>query len=245
MRHLITTCISALFLTGVAAGHANETGAKGDGLTKNQRLTGTITHSEKLDPVPEHQRPGRIFHGQAVVPGVWKNKKRFRVPEWLAGIWMRSEAKEISRIELPSGKKLKPAGTQVAKVRDAFGTYRDELGQIWQIFDLARAVGQIDRGNVIDFHRVHSYDLVITGPKSVVVEVQATHTLVSKKDRKILDVYQDEELNKYTPLSDGRLSTDSSVKVFDMNGKPFMLTRTVSNQSRAEPKDWPPTANAR
>ena len=130
-----------------------------------------------------------------------------------------------------------------AKVKDVFGTYRDASGQVWQIFNPLKAAGQVDRGVSMDYHRVHGYDLVITGPKSVVVEVQATHTMVSKANRRIAKVYQDEELNKYTLAPDGKLITDSSVKVFDLEGKPFLLTRTTSSEIKVAPKNWPPRLN--
>ncbi len=198
-----------------------------------------ITHSEVLKPLPQAQRPGRVFRGDAVSAGA-QRVKRMKVPDWLAGIWQRSEAREISRIELPSGRKAKPVGNQVARVRDVFGTFRDGNGQVWQIFNPLKATGQVDRGVSMDYHRVHSYDLVITGPKTAVVEVQATHTMVSKANRRIAKVYQDEELNKYSLLPDGKLQTDSSVKVFDMDGKPFLLTRTTSAEIRLPPKNWPP-----
>ena len=207
------------------------------------KLRTGITHSEALAPIPQIQRPGRLFRGDAVSAGA-QRMKRMKVPDWLAGIWQRYEAREISRIELPSGRKAKPVGNQVARVRDVFGTYRDSNGQVWQLFNPAKATGQVDRGLSIDYHRVHSYDLVITGPKTAVVEVQATHTLVSKANRRIASVYQDEELNKYSLLPDGKLQTDSSVKVFNMDGKPFLLTRTMSAEIRQPPKNWPPRLNS-
>ena len=178
-----------------------------------------------------------------MIPGA-QRVKRLKVPDWMAGIWQRSEAKEISRVELPAGQKLKPVGNQVSRVKDVFGSYRDGTGQVWQIFNPLKASGQVDRGVSMDYHRVHSYDLVITGPKSVVVAVQATHTMVSKANRRIAKVYQDEELNRYSLSPDGKLQTDSSVKVFDMDGKPFMLTRTLSSEIRLPPKNWPPRINS-
>lgn len=204
------------------------------------KLIGGVSHSVSLQPLPQMQRPGRIFKGEAVTAGGTQKSKKMFVPDWLAGIWQRSEAKELSRIELPSGKKLKPVGSQIARVKDVFGTYRDADGKAWQFFDPRKGTGQVDRGQSMDYHRVHSYDLIITGQKTAVVEVQATHTLVSKTNHRIANVYQDEELNKYTLLPSGRLQTDSSVKVFDMNGKAFLLTRTVSSQIRLAPYNWPP-----
>jgi len=207
------------------------------------RLRAVVTHSEEMAPLPPAQRPGRIHHAEVNVAG-GSRAKRFKIPDWIAGVWQRSEAKEISRKQLPSGKELKAVGSGVARVKDVFGTYRDRGGQVWQAFNPAKASGQIDRGPNMDYHRVHGYDLVITGPKSLVVEVQATHTVVSKANRQIQRVYQDEELNTYTLLPDGKLKTDSSVKVFDMNGKPFLLTRSVSTQTRVPPKDWPPRSGS-
>ncbi|MBX9952930.1 MAG: hypothetical protein K2Y39_27400 [Candidatus Obscuribacterales bacterium] len=208
------------------------------------RLQAGITHSEALSPVPPAQRPGRVFRGVAVASPRPQRVKRFRVPDWMAGVWQRSDAREVSRIELPSGKKLSPVGTQVARVKDVFGSYRDANGQVWQIFNPMKATGQVDRGVSMDYHRVHGYDLVITGPRTVVVEVQATHTMVSKVNRRIAKVYQDEELNKYTLAPDGKLLTDSSVKVFDLEGKPFLLTRTTSSEIRVPPRNWPPRLNS-
>jgi hypothetical protein len=207
------------------------------------KLRASITHSEVMAPLPPTERPGRVYRANAHVVG-GSRTKQFKIPDWIAGIWQRSEAKEIARTQLPSGKSLKPVGSQVARVRDVFGTYRDRSGQAWQIFNPAKASGQIDRGPNMDYHRVHGYDLVITGPKSLVVEVQATHTLVNKANRQIQRVYQDEELNSYTLLPDGKLKTDSSVKVFDMNGKPFLLTKSVSTEIRVPPKNWPPRVNS-
>lgn len=209
------------------------------GTPSSLKLQAGVTHSEVLTPLPDAQRPGRIFRGDAISAGS-QRMKRFKVPDWMAGIWQRSEAREILRVELPSGRKLKPVGNQVARVKDVFGSFRDGNGQVWQMFNPLKATGQVDRGLSMDYHRVHSYDLVITGPKTVVVEVQATHTLVSKANRRIANVYQDEELNTYTLSPDGKLQTDSSVKVFDMEGKPFLLTRTVSSEIRLPPKNWPP-----
>ncbi len=208
------------------------------------KLQAGISHSEALAPVPRAQRPGKVFRAEASHAPAMQRVKRFKIPDWMAGVWQRSDARELSRIELPSGKKLPPVGTQVARVRDVFGSYRDANGQVWQIFNPLKAAGQVDRGVSMDYHRVHGYDLVITGPRSVVVEVQATHTMVSKANRRIAKVYQDEELNKYTLLPDGRLLTDSSVKAFDMNGKPFLLTRTTSSEIRVPPKNWPPRLNS-
>lgn len=209
------------------------------GTESSLKLQTGVTHSEMLAPLPDTHRPGRIFRGDAINAGA-QRMKRFKVPDWMAGIWQRSEAREISRIELPSGRKLKPVGNQVARVKDVFGSFRDGNGQVWQMFNPLKATGQVDRGLSMDYHRVHGYDLVITGPRSVVVEVQATHTLVSKANRRIANVYQDEELNTYTLSPDGKLQTDSSVKVFDMEGKPFLLTRTMSSEIRLPPKNWPP-----
>jgi len=158
--------------------------------------------------------------------------QKFLVPEWLAGRWQRTQATETQRTELPSGKKLQPRGTSAAQTVDTFGTYRDDKGRVWQTFSKEHATGQTDRGSVIDRHVVSTYKILITGPKTVLVAVTAYHVAIDKRLRRITQVYQDEELNMYTLLADGKVRTDSSVKVFDAEGVPKFLTQAFSNEQR-------------
>ena len=201
------------------------------------RLMGGITHSVFLPPLPAEQSVGKLFTVPAILLSAHKtaaSPKKFIVPNWLAGVWSRTQSTEISRIVLPEGRRTRPGGPSVAIVRDAFGSYKDSEGRIWQVFDPRKSIGHIDRGSAVDYHAVFGYDLVITGPRSAVVEVQASHAVVDKKTKRITSVYQDEELNSYSLIADGQVRTDSSVKVFDMHGKPQYLARSVSSESRTE-----------
>lgn len=198
------------------------------------KLKGFISHSETLPPLPDQYMVGKVYSSESG-QSRFSQLQRFAVPEWLAGVWLRTEADEVSRVELPRARKVRPAGISTARVRDTFGSYRDQHGQVWQLFSENRSSGQIDRGIALDYHKVHSYDLIITSARSAVVEVLASHTVVSKDSRRILSVYQDEELNSYTLTSRGRLKTDSSVKVFDMFGRPIFLTRSISLQQKIAP----------
>jgi len=166
-------------------------------------------------------------------------ERRFKIPAWMAGVWQRSDSNELSRVSLPSGKHLKPAGHNVASVRDTFGTYRDESGQIWQVFDPRKATGSIDRGADIDYHTVTAYDIIINGSDAPIVSVRATHVTVSKHTHRVVESYQDEELNTYSKTADGRLRTDSSVKVFDAQGKPQLLTTALSMEAPVAPFSGP------
>lgn len=201
------------------------------------RLTGGVVHSERLTPAPVASMPGKVFN-LAVAFGPLSSRapaRKFAVPNWLAGTWERTQSTEISRVNLATNTHTETTGTSVARVTDKFGTYKDAQGRIWQLFDPRKAIGQIDRGNFMDFHRVASYDLISRGDKVVIVEVTALHLVVNKKTQKIISTFQDEELNTYTQLSDGQLRTDSSVKVFDAHGKPIYLTRSTSLESRLAP----------
>ncbi|MBZ0186366.1 MAG: hypothetical protein K8F91_08975, partial [Candidatus Obscuribacterales bacterium] len=155
--------------------------------------------------------------------------------DWLAGRWQRTQSTETKRVELPSGKQLKSTGKTEAKVQERFGTFMDRDGVIWQVFTPQRASGEVDRGNVLDYHKVNRYNMEILDDKTVLVEVTASHMVVSKDKRLIVQSYQDEELNTYTRTKDGRAVTDSSVKVFDQMGRPIFLTRSVSDVVKIEP----------
>jgi hypothetical protein len=160
--------------------------------------------------------------------------KRFPVPMWLAGVWQRKQAMETSRTQLPSGKQQRPVGLSVARVTDNFGTVKDKQGHIYQLFDPEHSSGQVDRGNTVDAERVVDYKLQILDDHRVLVVARAWHAQLKKSNHQIVSAYQDEEFNTYTSLGPGFLRTDSSVKVFDVHGKPTLLTKTVSNESRIQ-----------
>jgi hypothetical protein len=211
-------------------------------------LHGQVVHSEHLQPLSQQEEMGKIFEGTQLYKKMLacgsNPTKKFVLPSWLAGTWQRSEATELSRIEIPTGHRVQPQGAGVARVVDKFGTYRDRLGLIWQVFEPAQALGKIDRGQWIDYHVVSGYDLMSFGQASVIVEVNAYHAVVDKKSGKLISAYQDEELNTYTMTGDNALKTDSSVKTFDVKGKPLYLTRAVSGETRIAPFSDSPGAEA-
>lgn len=162
---------------------------------------------------------------------VLKGSLKVKVPFWLAGTWERRETNETSRFDLINKKPLKAVGRQVARVVDVFGTTKDKSGQIFMNVPLS-ATGSVDRGGFIDYHRVLAYQLIETGKNSCLVKVQARHSVVDKASRRVVQSYQDEELNSYKLVAPGLLRTDSSVKVFDEKGSPILLTKAISNERR-------------
>ena len=171
-------------------------------------------------------------NGQANKPATKAPLVQFIIPNWLAGVWSRTESNEVSRTELPAGRKVKPVGKTVAKVMDSFGNARDAKGEIWQVFDPTKASGSVDRGQAIDYHNVSYYNITKLADKKALVKVRATHVVVNKKTRRIVTAYQDEEFNTYTEITPTLLRTDSSVKVFDTKGKPTLLTTATSTESK-------------
>jgi hypothetical protein len=174
---------------------------------------------------------GSALKGSALKGSALKNNAKIKVPHWLAGTWERRETNETSRFDLVNKKALKAVGRQAARVVDVFGTTKDKNGQVYMSIPL-NAAGSVDRGGFIDYHRVLSYQLVETGKNSCLVKVQARHSVVDKSSRRVVQSYQDEELNSYRLLAAGLLRTDSSVKVFDEKGSPILLTKAVSNERR-------------
>ncbi len=156
---------------------------------------------------------------------------KVEVPFWLAGVWSRSETSESSRVELPSGKALEAVGKQKAAVTDTFGTVKDKNGKVWMVVPLHNR-GAIDRGFAIDRHQVNKYELILTGKTSALVKVEAWHSVIDKRTNRVIQAYQDEELNEYSLVKDGLVKTDSSVKVFDQMGNAKLLTRAVSMEKR-------------
>jgi hypothetical protein len=117
-------------------------------------------------------------------------------------------------------------------VTDAFGTYRDKNGHIYQLFDAHAPAGQVDRGATIDIEHVFDYRLKVLDNKRALVQAKAWHVQLGKFDKRLITAYQDEEFNVYTSLGPSKLRTDSSVKVFDKFGKPTFITQSFSSETR-------------
>jgi hypothetical protein len=158
--------------------------------------------------------------------------QKFEVPDWLAGVWQRTQMTETKRTSLPGNKSEKASGTSTAVVTDAFGTYRDKNGRIYQLFDAHAPAGQVDRGATIDIEHVFDYRLKVLDNKRALVQAKAWHVQIGKFDKRLITAYQDEEFNVYTSLGPGKLRTDSSVKVFDKLGKPTFITQSFSSETR-------------
>jgi hypothetical protein len=184
---------------------------------------------------------GQAYAGGSKNSGIAKapSQIRFKIPAWMAGVWQRSDSNELRRVSLPSGKQLKAAGHNIARVKDTFGTYRDQNGQIWQVFDPLHATVTIDRGPEIDYHSVTAYNIIVSGSDAPVVAVRATHVIVSKSTHRVVSSFQDEEMNTYSKTLDGRLRTESSVKVFDAKGRPQLLTTALSMETQIAPFSGP------
>ena|GEM_PF-706445 len=199
----------------------------------NARLDTMAQYQKNLRAMAafDNQRNPRAQPIQGGVQARQGQSAKVEVPFWLAGEWLRSETNESSRIELPSGKYLKAVGVQKAVADDVFGTYKDNAGRVWMVVPL-RNRGSVDRGFAIDRHQVNKYELILTGKTSALVKVQASHSVVDKKTNRVIKAYQDEELNQYSLVRDGLVKTDSSVKVFDENGNPKLLTHAVSMEKR-------------
>lgn len=129
--------------------------------------------------------------------------RRYQLPNWLVGVWQRTLATEFSRVKLPSGSRVRPLGTSVARVTDTFGTYSDKSGHVYQIFDPSHSSGEVDRGRTIDFEHIFDYKLKILDSQRVLVEARAWHAQFNKSSRQVVDAYQDEEYNVYTILAPG------------------------------------------
>ena len=190
-------------------------------------------YKKRMKAVIEQNLKTGALNGAGGRPSSLKggSQVKVRIPHWLAGQWLRQESEETSRVDLTTGKALKALGRQPARVLDVFGTYKDKNGQVWMTVPLT-ASGSVDRGFALDCHRVKRYQIIETGKNSCVVKVQASHFVVDKSSRKVLQAYQDEELNYYKLLRPGLVSTESSVKVFDDKGAARLLTRAVSTQKR-------------
>src|SRR5262249_18920204 len=100
-----------------------------------KRLEGSVEHSEKLSPLDDSLRPGRVFD-QGSFANVRPDYEWFQIPDWLAGLWYTRTERGDYR-DIRSGRYAPPA-TRPRSDKHLFGMQTDNKGEVWHCVVLPR-----------------------------------------------------------------------------------------------------------
>jgi hypothetical protein len=195
-------------------------------------LYGTVEHSESVQPIDNDLRPGDIFsRGNVPSRGLSDQNYWYRVPAWLAGVWHKESQTDYYLYNFKTGETDNTRHERVARSDGRWGTQRDASGSIWQL-DPVPYSETIDAGsdNVVQIVRVCDpieVDGNLFGKRTMNMQLR-----IDKETGQIKQAESGEEITYFSPQADGSIKRETSSKVFDPQGKPILLGKSISYESK-------------
>jgi hypothetical protein len=218
----------ALALAVLGGGPVSQTGLA-------RLLEGGVEHSENLAPVENSLRPGATYSQskalaqQSVLRNHW-----YEVPEWLSGTWQQEESVQSDLLIYATNERSRKKVTHRDHSVRTYGDQVDQQGRIWSFDDCPFVVnGRYE--NKITYGIFRTFDPVEKTRDSITFKSLQTSVSVNPLTRQIETTVTKESITKFTALGKDKCSTESSVKVFDMNGQPLQLYEVKSVRDKIQP----------
>lgn len=196
-------------------------------------LKAGVEHAEKLPAVDKTLLPGAAFKGEGekeTRTGEW-----VRIPAWLAGGWQADKETATLRRDIKSGREAgNTPFTFRAKVRFSYGMQKDLSGGIWHYVSTPYT-SATDLPEFIQYHNVRSKKFTSVADDKVSITTLVTVARVGRQSRLIEEVFQQESITSYSPLSDGFIKMVASTKTYDIQGNPMLLADNEAKIERVEP----------
>lgn len=168
-----------------------------------------LKHLSVLPRVNPQLRPGIIFSDTSL-PRTDTNEGWYWIPKWKAGKWHRETQKVTNEQE---------TRTMISRADNFRGWQTDKNGEIWEYYQEPYKQ-TIDGGNAIALKILHGSKPIAISEKQVIYRMTGTTIEIEKRTKRIVRVYQTEEIIRDLPLSDGKYQEITSLKIYDRNGKP-------------------------
>ena len=192
-------------------------------------LQGGIEHHESLSTVPMELRAGAQISAtkmkamEALVPdNMWT-----RLPNWAAGSWKCYSQTAYYRYSYKYRSKDFDVDTFMNKGAETMGHQKDRKGDLWE-WQRAHywTVTEGEHHFHLSFHR--EAEASYKDEKQFTIHFIGTRLIVDKVTRKIVRTCQMESIQTYTCPDKGIIRCKSSIKVFDENGLPESLQKSIS-----------------
>jgi hypothetical protein len=194
-------------------------------------LVGEVEHADSVQPVEENLRPGNTF-SKAALPGQGNSGNTwYRIPTWLGGVWHKEEQTNYYRYSYADGSTDNTSRTQVARSDGRWGMQKDRSGAIWQ-YDPVPYNESIDAGDISIVQIVRTCEPIEVSEERFVKRSIVTELRTDKATGKIVGVETGEEISYFVPQSDILVKRMTSSKVFDKDGKPILLGRSCSYETK-------------
>jgi hypothetical protein len=196
-------------------------------------LKGSVEHSDSLAPIPDNLAPGQLFDKKNLpdMPSRFQSNHWYKIPSWLGGIWHKETQTDYYRYDYLSRQTDVTTRIQEAKSDGAWGTQKDDNGQIWQ-FDPAPFVTSVDGGDQTVVQIVKSSEPIECSDQQFISRSVDTQIRVDKATNVIRSVQSGEQINSYLPEGEGLIKRETSAKVFDRYGMPVVLGKSFSYEKQ-------------
>jgi hypothetical protein len=190
-------------------------------------LKGGVEHAEQLQGLGDDLKPGRVFSDNLLLKsGTEANNAWFLIPSWFAGVRHTENELIVYRYDYKTGIATTPMQNQLNRQESMSGYQVDRNGAIWDF----RHVPQIQHVEGEPYDAI-LYVKAITPMSNdgvhLVIKYEVVDVTVQKRNRKIVRILQQEQINTYTSPQPGILRTEVSAKSFDADGKPDRLEQSV------------------
>lgn len=200
---------------------------------KPVKLFGIVEHSPELPPVPAHLKAGATIN-VAKLKALTPNNQWFRIPAWFAGTWETRNHTTYYTQSLITGSESFPSDRQFAVGSGTAGFQKDRKGDIWEFaYGEYLSIWKLDGG--YDLHLVHYREPTEVTNNKVVMMFRSHQCLITAYTHRVLRTQQTESIQTYTPVGNGVVRVDASVKAFDEDGKPVRLSKILAYKRRKVP----------
>jgi hypothetical protein len=228
---LIFSC--TVSVTAVTAQETAATAQETAPSATHKPILGGISHDVRLPGLPDEYHAGSPFDQtnlQALTPdNVW-----MPIPDWYAGKW-HSEFKTVEYGEdLKTGLTNSTPLTVKEAADTVHGHQRDKSGQIWEFLRIPRSQkAECSEGTA--YLRALREDILENDPSHIVLKILNNQMTIDHEKQKIISSNQVQQIGTYTPVEDGLIKLEASLKNFDDAGNPLLLVRSSKLMKRVSP----------
>lgn len=153
------------------------------------------------------------------------------VPDWLAGTWESKEQTIFASYNHRTKTSLPDLPQKIAISRSSkIGCQTDSQGTVWHA--AAPYSKSIDTANYTEHHQIEEISIVSSSPNSLVIRSLDKVSRRSKLNNEEIDVFKEETITAYAPISDGIIKVDFSISDSDMDGNLLYSSKASSVQYR-------------
>jgi hypothetical protein len=203
--------------------------------SKSPVLQGGVNHAEALPSLDDSLQVGKVYSDDLLLKaGTQTNSEWFYIPSWYAGVRHAEDAMIVSRYDYESGKTTTPMLRQLNRQDALSGFQKDRNGGIWD-FKRVPIIQHVESNFCNAVLYVKQITPITGSDDRIVIKYVEVSVSLDKRNNKILQIVQQEQINTISSPVPGSLRIDVSVKAFGWDGKPKTQEQSVMMSTIIKP----------